>query len=68
MAEEAGWGAWVRMMPSPGETFVGKLGHSAGNPGREGMTGAWEATWQLLAERWDKGGKGTSILILPSLG
>lgn len=39
MAEEAGWGAWVRMIPSPGETFVGELSHSSRNPVREGMMG-----------------------------
>lgn len=40
MAEEAGWGAWVRMIPSPGETFAGELSHSSRNPVREGVIGS----------------------------
>lgn len=40
MAEAAEWGAWVGMIPSPGETFVGELGHSTRNSGEEGMIGS----------------------------
>lgn len=65
MAEEAGWGAWVRLIPSPGDTFVGELGHSTRNSGRERMIGSSKATWLSLGEGRRKG---TSSLILPNLG
>lgn len=65
MAEEAGWGAWVRMIPSTGETFVGEFGHSTRNPGRERRMGSQESPWQSLGE--DRR-KGTSSLTLPNLG
>lgn len=55
MAEAAGWGAWVRMIPSLGETSVGELGRSTVNPGREGMAGSWEVTCSPVERTGGKG-------------